>query len=186
MANTLLNEFVARGTAADRAAFVPDEPANTLGGPTHGYLWWETDTERLWAWNGSAWERVVAAAQVRTIQFVIGDGVNVITTGFKDFTPPVPFAGTITKATVLSIDAATPTSGSIVVDIWKDSYANYPPASGDSIVASAPPTLSSDTKSQDSTLSGWTTSVSVGDIFGASVSSASGVKKVLISLEVTT
>ena len=54
-------------------------------------------------------------------------------------------------------------SGSIVVDLWKDTYANYPPAVGDSIVASAPPTISSGVKSEDTTLSGWSKTLAEGD-----------------------
>lgn len=71
----------------------------------------------------------------------------------------VPFAGTITSVTLLADQ-----SGSIAFDIWKDTYANFPPTVDDSIVASAPPTISSATKSQDTTLTGWTTAVAAGDI----------------------
>ena len=80
-----------------------------------------------------------------------------ITTGVKGFVE-VPFACTITAATLLSTDAAA-TSGSIVVDIWKDTYANYPPTVADTITASAKPTLSAASKSRDTTLTGWTTAI---------------------------
>ena len=33
------------------------------------------------------------------------------------------------------------TSGSIVIDVWKDTYANFPPIVADTITASAKPTL---------------------------------------------
>jgi hypothetical protein len=69
----------------------------------------------------------------------------------------VPFACTITGVTMLADQ-----SGSAVVDIWADSYANYPPTNDDSITASAPPTISTATKSTDTTLTGWTTSLSAG------------------------
>ena len=77
-------------------------------------------------------------------------------------------------------------SGSIVVDIWKDTYANYPPVDGDSITAAAPVTISSATKNQDSSLSGWTTSISAGDILGYNVDSISTCERVTVSLKVTT
>jgi len=91
----------------------------------------------------------------------------------------VPFNCTIKSATLLA-DA----SGSIVIDIWKDSYANYPPTDGDSITASAPPTLSSAAKSEDTSLTGWTTNLSVGDVLFFNVDSASTVKKVVLLLKV--
>ncbi len=64
-------------------------------------------------------------------------------------------------------------SGSIVVDLWKDLYANYPPADGDSIVASAPPTITSAVKSEDTTLTGWTKELAVGDIIVPNIDSVS-------------
>jgi hypothetical protein len=72
-----------------------------------------------------------------------------------------------------------------VVDIWKDTYANFPPLDADSITASAPPTLSSAQKAQDSTLTGWTTSVAAGDILAYNVDSATTVTRVLVSLKCT-
>jgi len=75
-------------------------------------------------------------------------------------------------------------SGSIVVDIWKDTYANFPPTDADSITASAPPTISSAQKSQDSTLTGWTKSISSGDILAFNVDSCATITRVTISLKV--
>lgn len=52
--------------------------------------------------------------------------------------------------------------GSIVIDAWMDTYANFPPTDADSITASAPVTLSTAIKNQDSTLTGWTTTIPSG------------------------
>ena len=90
-------------------------------------------------------------------------------------------SGTITRVTLLTQGG----SGSCVVDIWKDTYANYPPVVGDSITASAKPTISSTTKSQDTTLTGWTTSVSAGDILRFNVDSITTCTRVLVSLTIT-
>jgi len=76
-------------------------------------------------------------------------------------------------------------TGSIVVDIWKDNYANFPPTDADSITASAPPTISTAQKSEDSTLTGWTTSISADDILAFNVDSCSTIERVTISLKVT-
>lgn len=118
------------------------------------------------------------ADNIATITFVIDGGGSTITTGVKGYLE-IPFACTINRATALADQ-----SGSIVVDIWKDTYANYPPVDADSITASAPVTISSATKSQDSTLTGWTTSIAAGDILGFNVDSITTCQRVTISLRV--
>jgi hypothetical protein len=95
----------------------------------------------------------------------------------------VNFGGQITRARLLSIDASV-TSGSIVIDVWKDTYANYPPTVADTITASAKPTLSSATKSDDTTLTGWSKTVTAGDVFGFKVDSVTSLTKVILQLTV--
>lgn len=118
------------------------------------------------------------ADQVACIPFIIDGGGVVITTGIKGDLH-VPFACTILEVTTLADQ-----SGSIVVDLWKDTYANYPPVVGDSITASAKPTLSSATKAQDATLTGWTTSIAAGDTLRYNVDSITTCTRVLVSLKV--
>jgi hypothetical protein len=122
------------------------------------------------------------AARIGAVGLIIDGGGSAITTGVKGFLR-VPFACTITGVTLLSTDASA-TAGSIVIDIWKDTYANYPPTVADTITASAKPTLSSANKSENTTLTGWTTAITAGDILGFKVDSASTVTKVLLSLTV--
>jgi hypothetical protein len=117
-------------------------------------------------------------SNVVTITFVIDGGGSAITTGQKGHLE-IPFACTITRVTLLADQ-----SGSIVIDIWKDTYANFPPTDADSITASAPPTISSAQKSQDSTLTGWTTAIAAGDILAFNVDSCSTITRVTISLKV--
>jgi hypothetical protein len=78
----------------------------------------------------------------------------------NDVARPVPYDATITQVIVLTQGGP----GSMVCDIRKEVYASYPPDSGDSICASAKPTISAGIKYQDSTLTGWTTTVSAGDV----------------------
>lgn len=113
-----------------------------------------------------------------SITFVIDGGGSAITTGTKGFLE-IPYSCTIESATLLADQ-----SGSIVVDVWVDSYGNYPPTDSDSITASAPPTISSSTKSQDTTLTGWTKGVSEGAIMGFNVDSATTIQKATLSLKV--
>jgi hypothetical protein len=96
----------------------------------------------------------------------------------------VPFAATITAARLFADQ-----SGSIVVDIWKTTYSAYDPtthpATGDKITASAPPTISSAKKAQDTTLTGWTTAVSAGDFLAFNVNSCSSIQRVSVALTLT-
>lgn len=121
----------------------------------------------------------IANTKIATITFVIDGGGSVITTGVK-MDLEIPFACTINSATVL-LDQ----SGSIVLDIWKDTYGNYPPVVGDSITASAKPTVSGATKSQDSTLTGWTTSITAGQTLRVNVDSIATATRATLSLKVT-
>ncbi len=114
-----------------------------------------------------------------SITFVINGGGSVISTGVAGDIE-VPFACTLNQVTLLA-----DTTGSIVVDIWKDTYANYPPTSLDSITASAKPTISSSNKSQDSTLTGWITSVTAGDTLRFNVDSVTTLTRVTVSLRYT-
>jgi hypothetical protein len=91
----------------------------------------------------------------------------------------IDFACTITGVSMLGDQ-----SGSAVVDIWKDTYANYPPTDADSITASAPPTISGTTKSTDTTLTGWTTSISAGDTLRFNLDSVTSFTRLTIKLKV--
>lgn len=118
-------------------------------------------------------------AKTATITFIIDGGGTALSTGIKGDLE-IPFACTITQATALADQ-----SGSVVVDIWKDTYANYPPTDADSITASAPVTISTATKAQDATLTGWTTSISAGDTLRFNVDSCTTITRVTVSLKVT-
>lgn len=120
----------------------------------------------------------------RSFGITIDAGSSVITTGIKGFIR-VPIAGYITRATLMSTDAAV-TSGSIVIDIWKDSYSNWNPTAADTIIGGAtptPPTLSSATASEDTILSGWTRTFAAGSIFGFSVTSVTSLKRVTLVID---
>lgn len=119
-----------------------------------------------------------SAVTTRTVGIVIDGGGSAITTGIKGDIY-IPFAGTITAATMLADQ-----SGSAVVDIWVDSYANYPATDADSITASAPPTISAATKSQDNTLTGWDTALVAGDTMRFNVDSASTITRLTLVLTV--
>lgn len=115
----------------------------------------------------------------------IGDGTNVIPAGvYVDVR--FPFAATITKWSIAATKFTTGTTGSVTFDLWKDTYANFPPVVGDSITASAKPTLTTAAKAESSTLTGWTTSVAAGDIIRVNVdATATAVSLCTLTLEFT-
>ncbi len=110
------------------------------------------------------------------LHFTIDGGGSAITTGGKAWVR-VPYDMTIT-----GWDITADQSGSIVIDVYKDTYANFPPDSSDSIAGTEKPTLSSAQKNQDTSLSSWTTSVSAGDYIKINVDSASTVTKVYLTI----
>jgi hypothetical protein len=111
------------------------------------------------------------------IEFIIDGGATVIETGEKGHIS-LPFAGEI-----LSVELLADQAGSIVIDIWKDTYANFPPTVADTITASAKPTLSSAYKYQDETLTGWTVAFSAGDILAFNVDSVTTIERVSVVLK---
>lgn len=120
-----------------------------------------------------------ASLPIRSITFVIDGGGAVISTGVAGDLE-IPFACTINQVIMLADQ-----TGSIVVDIWKDTYANFPPTVADSITASAKPTISASNKSLDSTLTGWTTSIAAGNTLRYNVDSVSSITRVTVSLKIT-
>lgn len=85
------------------------------------------------------------------------DGSAITNTGTIGVGQIAPEDCTISSATVLA-----DVSGSINVAVYKQTYANYPAMT--EISASADMNLTTAIKSQDTTLTGWTTNVTAGDV----------------------
>ena len=111
------------------------------------------------------------------ITYVVDGGGATIPTGVAGQLF-VPFGCTVTVSTLLADQ-----SGSVVVDIKKGAYSAYPTVS--SIVASAPPTISTAQKAQDSTLTGWTTAISANDCLQFSITSVTSIQRLTITLTVS-
>lgn len=115
---------------------------------------------------------------VRDIEVTIDNGGVAITTGVKaDVKMDMPCS--ITEWTVLS-----DVSGSIVIDVWKDTYANFPPTVGDTMVGGGnKPTISASIKGQAAP-SGWTTvAIAAGEILRFNVDSVSTITRATIILK---
>lgn len=115
---------------------------------------------------------------IATVAFVIDGGGAAITTGIKGDVA-VNFSGTIISAQVLADQ-----TGSIVVDLWKDSYANFPPLDADSITASTPLTISSGVKAEDATLDSWVKAITAGDIIRYNVDSNTAINRATVILKI--
>jgi hypothetical protein len=115
-----------------------------------------------------------AGSNAKSFGIVIDGGGSDITTGIKSDVV-IPFNMTITSWTIVSSQ-----TGSIVVDVWKSNYSSFPPTS--SIAGTEKPTLSSQNKNQDLTLTTWTTTINAGDIIRFNVDSCTGIQKVTLSI----
>lgn len=122
-----------------------------------------------------------AAIQARTasVQFQVdGNGFD-ITAGVKgDIT--IPFDCQIVSWTIIA-DAI----GNLTMDLWRTDFANAPGTSANSITGSSKPSLSSQSKSTSSVLTGWSPNILSGDIIRVNIDSASNIQRVTVSLTVT-
>ena len=117
----------------------------------------------------------IATSKV-AINFIIDGGGSAITTGIKGFVE-IPYGMTVTGWQIFGDQ-----SGSIVIDVWKDTYANFPPSVADTITGTEKPTLSSQQNNQDLSLSTWTTALSQGDILAYNVDSVSTVTRITVTI----
>jgi hypothetical protein len=114
---------------------------------------------------------------ISTAGVTIDGGASTPTTGSKAFLQ-IPFDGTITGWTLIA-----DVSGSASITVKKGTFSAFPTNS--SIVASAPPTLSSAQKATSTTLTGWTTAVAAGDVLEFVLTSATTVKRLILELQIT-
>jgi hypothetical protein len=148
---TIGNLTLANGSITDSSGTISfnDEHLSTTGNITDG-----------------TYSNTVAQLATASINFIIDGGGSAITTGVKGHVQ-VPFACTITECRLLADQ-----SGTIAVDIWKDTYANFPPDNNDSITdTGTTPNIAAATKYEDTSLTNWTTSISAGDILAFNVDS---------------
>jgi hypothetical protein len=137
-------------------------------------------TGDLLQYDGSGWVPYTPEGITVTppVAFVIDGGGATITTGIKGDLPPMTYAGNITGTAALSDQ-----SGSIVIQVWKDTMANFPPVVGD-LVATI--TLSANTRVPTSGSYTSITSVpfAVGDVFRFNVASVTSCQRVTACLRI--
>ena len=121
-------------------------------------------------------ERGASPSLVGVVGLTIDGGGSVPATGAKGVVQ-VPYAGTITGWTLIG-----DVSGSAQITVSKATYAGFPTVA--SIVASAPPNLSSAQKSTSTTLTGWTTAVAAGDILSFNLDSITTCTRLVLELQI--
>lgn len=166
--------WVAVLNGSAQATFTPS--SGTVNGQSNVVL--QQNQSATVFFDGTNWIMTVAPAQglIGSIGITIDGGGSVLTTGSKGFFQ-IQYSGTILGVTLLADQA-----GSVQFDIRKSTFSAFPTNS--SIVAADPPALSAAQKSNDTTLTGWTTVFSDGDIFEYKVSSAATVTRVNLILRV--
>lgn len=124
--------------------------------------------------DGYLWP-MPAPATTPQVAITVDGGGLALTTGHKAYLR-ILRAGTIIGWTIVADRV-----GSIAFDIFKSSFAGYPPVA--SIVAAAPPTLVATDHGESSTLTGWTMAVSAGDVIGVSITSVATIQNVTLQLD---
>ena len=168
------------GGGGEPVPFVDASPPPT---PIDGMLWWDTSMGALKVWNDTlgAWVSAVGSGGVGSGKVQIqaswdGAGSTPAADTFIDIV--VPTDGIITDWIMIG-----DVSGSAQVKIAKDSYTNQPPTFPDDLItASAPPSMTTSPYAASSTLTGWTTAVSAGDVLRFYLVSASTLTKVTVAL----
>lgn len=98
-----------------------------------------------------------------------------------------PYLIVPTSCTLTGVKLLADVSGSITVDVWTCTYANFNPGThpvvADSITASAVPAIASTYKYSDTTLTGWTTTIPAGNIIVCNVKvAATSITRVTVAL----
>lgn len=115
----------------------------------------------------------------RLVSFEVDGRGAVLTTGFKGYSDVVPYDGKILSWHLLGYQV-----GSIVIDVWRDTYANFPPTVADTIAGGEKPTLVAQNKNEDLSLSTWDRDVKKGDIFGFNIDSVATIERFKLGIKV--
>ena len=145
---------VSNWQAMERGIFIGDAVTAPTGNPTSGaFLYGVSGQLRFRSSGGS----IYALKNEKTLTFAVGDS-TAITTGAKTKTRIFcPYTGTIVRWKLITDQSAT-----VTLDVWK--AAGAIPTNANTITASAKPSTTAVEFNSSSTLTGWTTSVTEGDI----------------------
>lgn len=124
----------------------------------YGMTWFEFDGTSDWILDLGGVDIIGGAGRTLDIRLVLDGAGAAITTGAKGWVR-IPWDVTLT-GWKMTADQSTTTT----IDVWKDTYANFPPDNADTITNGHEPAIAAATKAEDTDISDWgTTSVSAGD-----------------------
>ena len=137
--------------------------------------------------NGGTNAATAAAARTNlglaagALNILFDGGGAVLTTGIKADVV-VPYDCTITAWWLLADQV-----GSIVIDVWRDSYTNYPPTVADTIITGTAelPTIAAANRAQDTALTTWSTALTQGQILRFNINSVTSITRCTLYLAVT-
>lgn len=183
------NQVLSWDTATSKwiASDLPTEPTHTLDNLTDVVITTPSDGAVLtWDNNSSSWIDAAIPAvstniKTAAIGITIDGNGSAITTGIKGYRR-VPF-----DCTIVSWDILADASGAVKIDVWKDTYANYPPTNADSICNGHEPEIAaSGTKAEDTSLGDWASvAVAAGDVLVFNVDSCVTITNLTLTLKVT-
>lgn len=115
---------------------------------------------------------------IGSLAFVFDGGGSEIPDG-KQLDIEIPFDCNLTGWTILADQ-----SGDIVIDVWRDTYANFPPTDSDSITSGFEPEIvASGSKAQNLDISNWgSTSLVAGDVIRVNVDSCTIITRATLTL----
>lgn len=119
-------------------------------------------------------------------QIEIDGGGSVLTTGVKRRIK-IPYDIEVVSDGTAAWEVVLDVSGSIGLDLWVDTYANYPPTSADRIsgtIGSQNPRVASAIKNQSASLTGWTPSLSKGHYLFVAIDSVATATWCTLSLHI--
>jgi hypothetical protein len=176
----MANEFVARnGLISQNDSIISGSLfiSGTLNGEGSGHvLTYNTSSGQIFytassAIGGGGGSGSVDVSNLKSGSFGVtidGNG-GVITIGQKGYIT-IPYNGTITDWEILADQA-----GTCNIDVRKSTYTGFPTQT--SITGSSPITMSAAQKATSATLTGWTSSISAGDVYGFTLNSVTSITR---------
>lgn len=135
--------------------------------------------------NSSGVKAWLAFPAIPTVSALRGatwvNGAGAVTTPAVDVPVLIPFTGTIREVVILTRGGP----GACEIDVWKKAVTSYPPTVADSITATNYPVIAAGNSFRDTTLSGWTTAVTLDDVLMFHLRSSSTFTEVSIQLRIS-
>jgi hypothetical protein len=148
-----------------------------VSGLTAENLYWESYFEIIGQDCGLSSQ--LSSSSLGSFGTSVNNGTNVVTLGQKGYVK-MPYPGTITDWSIMANQ-----TGNVVIDLWKTTFAAFPPTVSNSILNGNYLTLSNQQSKLDPILTGWTsTSFLAGDVFTFNILSADTITNLNLTINV--